>query len=224
MRAGDFSEVAAAYPRFQLYNPRTGGAGGMGRIAVPELPDPGEPDQPELAGGDADYPVPNTTPGPERQRPPGRLRDHAQPVPAPRQLRHQADLPAHALALDLGQVRDARRRRYVDNFILGFDKGSLGDTRIYVGTIGHTWTLSPTPGARRQLRRRAAEPDSDRPRLRHEPRPRPRDPGRERQHGALQRPAHLRRRARSPTATRSAARRTGCRSSATSAATRSPPT
>ena len=32
----------------------------------------------------------------------------------------------------------------VDNFILGFDQGSLGDTRIYVGTIGHTWTLSPT--------------------------------------------------------------------------------
>ena len=32
----------------------------------------------------------------------------------------------------------------VDNFILGFDEGSLGDTRTYVGTIGHTWTLSPT--------------------------------------------------------------------------------
>ena len=29
----------------------------------------------------------------------------------------------------------------VDNFSLGFDEGSLGDTRVYVGTIGHTWTL-----------------------------------------------------------------------------------
>ena len=31
----------------------------------------------------------------------------------------------------------------IDNFSLGFDKGSLGDTRVYVGTIGHTWTLGP---------------------------------------------------------------------------------
>ena len=31
MRAGDFSEVAAAYPAFRLYNPFTGGAGGVGR-------------------------------------------------------------------------------------------------------------------------------------------------------------------------------------------------
>ena len=31
-----------------------------------------------------------------------------------------------------------------NNFILGFDKPSLGDTRVYVGGIGHTWTISPT--------------------------------------------------------------------------------
>jgi hypothetical protein len=32
----------------------------------------------------------------------------------------------------------------IDNFILGFDNGSIGDTRVYVPTFGHTWTLSPT--------------------------------------------------------------------------------
>jgi outer membrane receptor protein involved in Fe transport len=31
-----------------------------------------------------------------------------------------------------------------DNFILGFDQGSFGDTKVYVATAGHTWTLSPT--------------------------------------------------------------------------------
>jgi hypothetical protein len=31
MRAGNFSEVAAAYPSFRLYNPYTGGPGGAGR-------------------------------------------------------------------------------------------------------------------------------------------------------------------------------------------------
>jgi len=29
-------------------------------------------------------------------------------------------------------------------FVLGFDQGSVGDTKVYVGGIGHTWTLSPT--------------------------------------------------------------------------------
>jgi hypothetical protein len=32
----------------------------------------------------------------------------------------------------------------VDNFNLGFDQGSLGDTKVYVVGAGHTWTLSPT--------------------------------------------------------------------------------
>jgi hypothetical protein len=32
----------------------------------------------------------------------------------------------------------------IDNFILGFDEGSIGDTRVYVPTFGHTWTLGPT--------------------------------------------------------------------------------
>jgi Carboxypeptidase regulatory-like domain/TonB dependent receptor len=36
------------------------------------------------------------------------------------------------------------RADVVDNFILGFDQGSVGDTKTYVGSAGHTWTLSPT--------------------------------------------------------------------------------
>ena len=35
MRSGDFSEVAAARPDFRLYNPYTGGAGGVGREEFP---------------------------------------------------------------------------------------------------------------------------------------------------------------------------------------------
>src|SRR4029450_6426486 len=29
----------------------------------------------------------------------------------------------------------------IDTFSLGFAEGSLGDTRVYVWTVGHTWTL-----------------------------------------------------------------------------------
>src|SRR5262249_40350571 len=36
------------------------------------------------------------------------------------------------------------RANVVDNFSLGFDNGSLGDTKIYMVGAGHTWTLSPT--------------------------------------------------------------------------------
>ncbi|HEY6548128.1 MAG TPA: carboxypeptidase-like regulatory domain-containing protein, partial [Vicinamibacteria bacterium] len=35
MRNGDFSEVAAAYPNFRIYNPFTGAAGGVGREQFP---------------------------------------------------------------------------------------------------------------------------------------------------------------------------------------------
>ncbi|MGH7128677.1 MAG: carboxypeptidase regulatory-like domain-containing protein, partial [Planctomycetaceae bacterium] len=37
MRNGDFSEVAAAYPAFQLFNPFTGGPGGVGREPFPDF-------------------------------------------------------------------------------------------------------------------------------------------------------------------------------------------
>ena len=40
-------EVAAVYPEFQIYNPFTGSADGTGRSQFAELPDPGEPDQPD---------------------------------------------------------------------------------------------------------------------------------------------------------------------------------
>ena len=120
----------------------------------------------------------------------------------------------------------------IDNFSLGFDEGSLGDTRVYVGGIGHTWTLGPEPRARRQLRHEPPGPAGDRARLRREPRPRrARHPGHQRDRrprqsglphfdipfGTPARPAPTRR------STTSAPPPTGCRSSARSAATRSAP-
>ena len=56
----------------------------------------------------------------------------------------------------------------VDNFILGFDKGSLGDTRVYVGAVGHTWTLSPTLLLDGNFGINRQDQAGDRPRLRQE--------------------------------------------------------
>jgi carboxypeptidase family protein/TonB-dependent receptor-like protein len=36
------------------------------------------------------------------------------------------------------------RADVVDNFILGFDEGANGDTKVYQIGVGHTWTLSPS--------------------------------------------------------------------------------
>ncbi len=111
--------------------------------AVPEQPDPGghaEPDRAEGAGRLADA---EHDRGRQPQRHPRRHRDPAHGHERPRQLRRQATWQRnsqHSIWAKFGML-DAE---VVDEFILGFDQGSLGDTRIYNGTIGHTWTLSPT--------------------------------------------------------------------------------
>ncbi len=143
MRNGDFGEVSAAYANFRLYNPFTGGAGGVGRELFPNSTIPSNLLDSTARGVLGFYPLPNTT----------------------------ADLNSNQLPDDYQQFREVKvdRDNYdvkmtwqrngshavwgkfamldaevVDNFVLGFDNGSLGDTRVYVATAGHTWTLSPT--------------------------------------------------------------------------------
>jgi hypothetical protein len=143
MRTGDFSEVAAAYANFRLYNPFTGGAGGVGRSLFPGNQIPTGMIDPVAQRILERFPQPNTT----------------------------ADLNSNQLLDDFTKAREIRSDRdnydlkvtwqrnashsmwgkvstldadVVDNFTLGFDNGSLGHTRVYVVGAGHTWTLSPT--------------------------------------------------------------------------------
>jgi hypothetical protein len=140
MRSGNFSEVAAAYPNFRLYNPFTGGAGGAGRALFPNNQIPASMINGISREVMGYYPMPNTT----------------------------ADLNSNQLADDYQQFREIRvdRDNYdlkmtyqrtnshsiwgkfamldadvIDNFSLGFDQGSQGRTKVYVYTFGHTWTL-----------------------------------------------------------------------------------
>ena len=110
MRAGDFSEVAGAYPAFRLYNPFTGGAGGVGRELFSNNQIPSSMLNPTAQKVLADWPMPNSTVRRQSQRHPRRHRDPAHGPERPRQLRRQAHLAAQLAALDLGQVRDAGRR------------------------------------------------------------------------------------------------------------------
>jgi hypothetical protein len=144
MRGGDFGEVAAAYSAFRLYNPFTGAAtGGTGRELFANNQIPASMINATARDILNYFPLPNTS----------------------------ADLNSNQLADDYQQFREVRADRdnydfkatwqrssshsvwgkvamldaeVIDNFSLGFDEGSLGDTRVYVVGAGHTWTLSPT--------------------------------------------------------------------------------
>jgi hypothetical protein len=140
MRQGDFSEVAAAYPTFRMYNPFTGGAGGVGRAQFPNAVIPANLISPVWRQLLAFYPEPNTTQDLNSNRLPD---DFVQP----REIKSDRD----NFDVKLTWQRDSTHTVWgkfalldaevVDNFSLGFDEGSLGDTRVYVGTVGHTWTF-----------------------------------------------------------------------------------
>jgi len=140
MRNGDFSEVAAAYgSKFQLYNPLTG-AGGTGRAQFPNFTVPASMISPIAKAVMAYYPLPNTTADLNSNQvaddytTPGTVmvdRDNFDTkFTYQRNAAHQIWGKFSMLNADV-----------TDNYILGFPNGSLGHTRVYVGTVGHTWTL-----------------------------------------------------------------------------------
>jgi hypothetical protein len=143
MRNGDFSEVAAEYSNFRLLNPFTGQPGGEGREPFGNFTIPSNMIS-DVARRVMDfYPLPNTTSDLNSNQ---LLDDYSQfrEVQVDRdnydlKLTYQRN-SAHSIWGKFATL-DAE---VVDNFILGFDDGSIGDTRVYVATAGHTWTLSPT--------------------------------------------------------------------------------
>ena len=142
MRNGDFSEVAAAYPNFVLYDPATGGAGGVGRTPFPGSVIPANRISPVWQQLLNFYPVPNTADDVNRNG----LPDDFVREQTVKNDRDNFDLklsyqrsPSHSVWAKASML-DAE---VIDVFPLGFDEGSLGDTRVYVLGLGHTWTLGP---------------------------------------------------------------------------------
>ena len=139
MRSGDFSEVAAAYSAFRLYNPFTG-TGGTGREQFPNVAIPGGMLDPIARDVLPYYPLPNTT----RDLNSNQLLDDYSVSRVVKVDRDNYDTKftwqrsaTHSVWGKFSML-DAD---VIDNFILGFEPGSLGHTRVYVGTVGHTWTF-----------------------------------------------------------------------------------
>lgn len=142
MRAGDFSEVAAVYPNFRLYNPFTGAAG-VGRDQFANYTIPTGMINSISRAVMAYFPAVNSTSDLNSN---GFLDDFVRP--------QQVQVDRDNYDLKLTWQRNASHSvwgkfsmlhaKVTDNYILGFDQGSFGDTKVYVGAVGHTWTLSPT--------------------------------------------------------------------------------
>ena len=150
MRLGDFSEVAAAYPNtaanlynFRLYDPSTGAADGSGRQEFANFMIPSGQISPIAKAIMALYPKVNSNIDLNRN---GLFDDYVQ------QRTVKVDRGNYDGKLTWQRTKEhsiwgkfsTLRANVVDNFNLGWDEGSLGDTKVYVVSVGHTWTLSPT--------------------------------------------------------------------------------
>ncbi len=154
MRNGDFTEVATAYPNnpsasdnrtrnnFRLYNPASA-AGGAGRTEFDNFTIP-QDQITQLARTIMNYyPRVNSNLDLNNNR---LLDDFVQ------QREVQVDRANYDTKITWQRSREHSiwgkisllRADAVDNFNLGFDQGSQGDTKVYVVGAGHSWTLSPT--------------------------------------------------------------------------------
>ena len=141
MRNGDFSELLAINPNFRLFDPATGNANGTGRAEFPGAVIPANRISSVAREIQAFYPAPNN-PGTSN----GLLNNLFVPL-APEAIRNNYDLKlnwnrssTHQLFAKFSNMR----ADVTDLFYLGVDGGGGGDTKAYVATVGHTWTLGST--------------------------------------------------------------------------------
>jgi hypothetical protein len=144
MRAGDFSEVASAYSSFKLYNPFTGSqTTGIGRTQWADNKIPSSLISPIAQKILAYFPRVNSSSDLNSN---SILDDYAQERTV-KVDRNNYDLKLtwqRSASHSIWGKFSMMRAKVTDNFNLGWDNGSLGDTKVYVGAFGHTWTLSPT--------------------------------------------------------------------------------
>ena len=140
MRAGDFSEVAAAYSSFRLYNPYTGGAGGVGREQFANYTIPANLISPQAKEVLPYYPLPNTAQDLNSNQIADDYVITAHPVPAPRQLRPEADLPAQRSRTRSGPSSACSTTRAPAT------TSSSASTTPRSATPASTWAASATPG------------------------------------------------------------------------------
>ena len=144
MRAGDFSEVAAAYPTFKLFNPFSSRTG-AGREQWTDNRIPSQFLSPiAQAFMNQVYPAVNST----KDLNANLLADDYTQLREEYQQRDNVDVKINYQlrpgAMVWGKLGYMKNKGTGTNFVIGFDNPSIGDTKVVLTTFGTTWTLGPS--------------------------------------------------------------------------------
>ncbi len=144
MKNGDFSEVAGAYSAFKIFDPATGGTDASKRTLFNNFVVPSNRIDAISKKIMALYPKVNT----DRDLNSNLILDDFT------MLREGVKNDRHSFDTKITWQRSTNHSIWgkfstekadvVDNYNLGWENGSQGDTNKYVVSVGHTWTFSPT--------------------------------------------------------------------------------
>jgi outer membrane receptor protein involved in Fe transport len=141
MRNGDFSEVAAAYANFRLYDPLSSATPG-GRTQFPGFVIPAGRISTIATSIMSRYPLPTGQDLNSNYLLDDWVREQVVKVDrANYDLKLTFQRSASHSIWGKFSMMDAA---VVDYYMLGWEDGSIGDTKVYVGGLGHTWSLGPT--------------------------------------------------------------------------------
>ncbi len=144
MRTGDFSEVAAKYAAFKLFNPYTGAAG-VGREQWLDNKIPSNLLSAKALALLKYFPASNTTTDINNN---SIIGDDYTQLREEFQKRDNIDLKLNwqvsPSATVWGKFGMMKNDGSGNNFMLGFDNPASGETTVKLFTFGTTWTLSPT--------------------------------------------------------------------------------
>ncbi len=141
MRNGDFSEVFGVNSNFHLYDPATGNADGTGRTEFAGAIIPANRISEIAREIQALYPAPNN-PGTNNG-----LQNNLYLARNPKANRDNYDFKVDWNRTNTHHIFakfSTMQAKVSDIFKLGYDGVGFGDTNVYVPTVGHTWTISPT--------------------------------------------------------------------------------
>ncbi|HTV00746.1 MAG TPA: TonB-dependent receptor, partial [Luteitalea sp.] len=141
MRTGDLSEALAANPALRVYDPATGGAGGVGRTEFAGAIIPANRIDPISAKLLATYPMPNV-PGTN-----GGTQNNYERTEFPEAERDNVDVKVNWNRTSSNQIwgkYSMMDATVMDLFYLPFAEAGGGDTKVNLWSVGQTYTISPT--------------------------------------------------------------------------------
>jgi outer membrane receptor protein involved in Fe transport len=141
MRTGDLSEALAANPALRIFDPATGGAGGVGRTEFAGAMIPANRIHPISLALLNTYPMPNV-PGTN-----GGTQNNYERTEFPEAERDNVDVKVNWNRTSANQIwgkYSMMDATVMDLFYLPFPDAGGGDTKVNLWSVGQTYTITPT--------------------------------------------------------------------------------